>query len=125
LNRVGVTHVTASSLNLHGESEICDLPDAKEFCDQREAPYLLYDPLFASSEVRGSFPVIDLENDVAIRGGHIPIQLIERIIGLELDKTEMKPSKHPHAQYLEALCDQRHLSSGVLREHILNHFYGK
>lgn len=125
LKAVGVRFVAATSLNLKDESEICELSDARDFCDQRDVPYLLHDPLFGSSEVKGSFLVLDLENNVAIRGRHIPIQLIERIVGWEFDKTDMKPSKHPHAQYLEVMCAQDQLSGGMLRAHILNHFYGK
>ncbi len=125
LNIAGIHLIAATSLNMQGESEICDLSEAKRFCQQRSVPYLLHDPLYVRPEVRGSFPVIDLESDTAIRDGHIPIQLVEKIIGTSLDKTDMQPSKHPHAQHFLDLCDQPQLAGIQLRESILNYLYGK
>jgi hypothetical protein len=125
LNIAGVQLIAATSLNLQGESEICDLSEAKRFCRQRSIPYLLHDPLYVRPEVRGSFPVIDLESGKAIRDGHVPIQLVEKIIGTDLDKTDMQPSKHPHAQHFLDLCDQPQLAGIQLRESILNYLYGK
>lgn len=123
LNEAGITFITASSLNRVGEKEICELSLAKRFCEQAGIPYLLYDPLFVTSEVKGSFPIIDLERMIAIRDGHIPVQLIERTIGLEFDKNKMKPAKHSHSPYLLRLLEQD-LYGSALRKRVLDHLYG-
>ncbi len=125
LNVAGIQLIAATSLNLQGESEICDLSEAKRFCQQRSVPYLLHDPLYARPEVRGSFPVIDLESDTAIRDGHVPIQLVEKIIGTSLNKTDMQPSQHSPAQHFLDLCDQPQLAGILMRESVLNYLYGK
>ena len=125
LNIAGIQIIAASSLNLQGESEICDLSEAERFCLERSVPLLLHDPLYARPEAMGSFPVIDLERSVAIRDGHVPIRLVEKVIGITLDKSDMQPCKHPQAQHLLDLYDQPHLVGVQLRESILNYLYGK
>ncbi len=124
VNDMGVHLIAASSLNLQGEEEICDLPEAKRFCEERGVPYLLHDPLYARSEVKGSFPVIDPVDGSALRDGHIPMQLIENLLGVALNKTNLQPAKHPHARQLLEMCDQP-LMGSQLRESILNYLYGR
>lgn len=125
LNDAGVQLLAATSLNMQGEPEICDLADAKQFCQQRGVKTLLYDPLYAYPETHGSFPVIDLGENVAIRDGFIPIRLVEKLIGTSLDQTQMQPSKFPHSQVLDTLCERSWLNGSELRERILNHLYGR
>ncbi len=68
MNAVGIKFITATSLN-QGQSEICDLSEAKAFSEEAKVPYLLHDPLLVGPHVKGSFPVVDLEKGVAIREG--------------------------------------------------------
>ena len=124
LNEAGVTFITGSSLNRAGEDEICELSAAETFCEQTGITYLLRDPLFVAPGVRGSFPTVDLEKMTVVRDGHVPVQLVERIVNLEFDKREMKPAKHPHSPHLLSLLDQRELHGRALRRHLLRHFYG-
>ncbi len=124
VNDMGVHLIAASSLNLQGEDEICDLHEAERFCEERGVPYLLHDPLYARPEVKGSFPVIDLVDRVALRDGHIPMPLVERMLGLELDKSNLGPSKHRQAQGLLEMCDQP-LRGPPLRAQILGYLYGE
>jgi hypothetical protein len=124
VNDLGVHVMSGSSLNLQGGDEICDLSTAKRFCDERGVPYLLHDPLYARSEVKGSFPVVDLVDGSALRDGHIPMQLIENLLGVALNKTNLQSAEHPHARHLIEMCDQP-LMGSRLRESILNYLYGK
>ncbi len=124
LESAGIKSVNATSLNLAGESEITDPSKAEAFCSAADVPFLLHDPLFAAREVTGSFPAVDLERSVAVRGGHIPLELIDRVVGIEFDRTNAIAAKHPHSEYLLALRDQRSLRGTELRERILNYFYG-
>lgn len=125
LNDAGVQLLAATSLNMQGEPEICDLADAKQFCQQRGVKTLLCDPLYAYPETHGSFPVIDLAEYTAIRDGFIPIGLVEKLLGINLDQTQMQPSKFPHSPVLATLCDRSLLNGPELRERILNHLYGR
>jgi hypothetical protein len=124
LNEAGIDFVTASSLNCAGENEICDLSAARSFCEANDVPVVLYDPLFAAPDVQGSFPIVDSETMTAIRDGHIPIQIIERIVGLEFDKSSMKPAKYPHSDHLISLLGQQELKGSALRRSVLDYLYG-
>ena len=122
VNARDVRLIAASSLNLQGEDEICDLSEAVRFCEERGVRQLLHDPLYAQHEVKGSFPVIDPGDGIAIRDGHIPMGLVEKLTGLELDKTNIQPAKHAHERHLLDMCDSP-LRGPQLREHILAYLY--
>ena len=124
LNAVGIPFIAASSLNRSGESEICELSAAKTFCGEAGIPYLLRDPLFVAPDVKGSFPIIDLEKMTAVRDGHIPVQIVERIVGLEFDKNGMSPAQHSHSPHLRSLLERQELQGSALRRSVLNHLYG-
>ncbi len=122
LNTAGIRLIAATSLNLRGEEEICDFVEAKRFCEERDVPLLLYDPLYTRLEVKGSFPVIDPVDGTALREGHIPMLLVERMLGLDLDRTNLQPARHPQAPQLLEMCDQQ-WNGSQLRAHILNYLY--
>lgn len=46
----------------------------------------------------------------AVRDGHIPILLLEKVTGLEFDKSDMAPAKYPHSPYFKDLYNQKQLS---------------
>lgn len=123
LEAAGIKYVSATSLNLAGESEITDPAAAEAFCAEAEVPLLLHDPLFAAKDVIGSFPAVDVERSAAVRGGHVPLELIDRLVGVKFDRTNATPEKHPHSEFLLSLIEQPDLKGEGLRETILCHFY--
>ena len=48
-------------------------------------------PLIDASDVSDSFPVIDLVAGSAVLDGHVPLPLIDAIVGLRFDTTTMRP----------------------------------
>jgi hypothetical protein len=123
LELAGTKFLNATSMNLTGESEITDATAAEAFCAAANTPLLLLDPLFSARDVVGSFPAVDLERLVAVREGHIPLRLIDRIADLEFDRSNANPPRHPHSEYLLGLIDHIELREQELRMQILNYFY--
>ncbi len=123
LELAGTEFLNATSMNLTGKSEITEVAAAEDFCSTANTPLLLLDPLFSARDVVGSFPAVDLERLVAVRGGHIPLSLIDRIAGLEFDRSNASTPRHPHSEYLLGLINHIELREQELREHVLNYFY--
>ena len=123
LEAAGIKYVSATSLNLAGESEITDSAAAEAFCAEAEVPLLLHDPLFMANDVIGSFPAVDVERSAAVRDGHVPLDLIDRLVGVKFDRTNATPERHPHSEFLLSLIEQPGLEGEGLRETILCHFY--
>ncbi len=123
LELVGTEFLNATSMNLRGESEITEVAAAEVFCSAANTPLLLLDPLYLARDVVGSFPAVDLERLVAVREGHIPLSLIDRIAGLEFDRSDASAHRHPHSEYLLGLINHIELREQELREQILNYFY--
>ena len=125
LAAAGVRYLNATSLNIAGESEITDLAEAEAFCAASGVPLLLVDPGFAARDVIGSFPVVDLERMTAVREGHIPWDLIDRIAGVRFDRTAVSAAKHPQSPYLLGLAERHTTVGPKLRERILDYLYGR
>ncbi len=119
----GVPLLAATSLNRHGEEEIVALPAARAFCDDAGIPLLLHDPFFSAPDVKGAFPVIDLVAGAAVRDGHIPIGLVDAMIGFHFDTTAMRPAKHSQARHLQMLSDAPPVSGAALRNMVLDYLY--
>ncbi len=122
LELLGTEFLNATSMNLTGESEITDATTAEVFCSAANTPLLLLDPLFLAQDVVGSFPAVDMERLAAVREGHIPLSLIDRIVGLDFDRSNASAPRHPHSEYLLKLIDHIELRGQELRKQILNYF---
>jgi tRNA A37 threonylcarbamoyladenosine synthetase subunit TsaC/SUA5/YrdC len=101
MNQAGIKYVAVTSLNDHaaGETEIHKLERAIEFCKSKKIPLLLADPIATRKGLRGSFAIIDLSKSSAVRDGHISIDLVEKMLGVDLDRSEMKPANYPPPDY--------------------------
>ena len=107
LNIAGLKFIGVTSLNDHaiGEVEITDYQRAVEFCLEKRISSLLVNRANqADSEVSrprgiGSFAIIDLKDLTAMRDGHIPVQIIERLIGVKLDNSNMQPHRHSQLDF--------------------------
>ena len=125
LNNNYVKLVGVTSLNDHstGEAEITNLERAVEFCQSsNKLSLLLQDPTHKRQDIIGSLAIIDLENGKALRDGHIPVKIVEKIVNVFFDKEEMKDPQHPQADFErifatdERLEVMRYLVLGFLSE---------
>lgn len=46
---------------------------------------------------KGSFAILDVSDGSVKRNGHVPASVIERIVGVPLDTSAMKPAAYPQA----------------------------
>jgi len=116
LKKEGISYIGVTSLNdkTKGEAEITQSKRAIRFCREKGVPLLLKDPQHTRVDVRGSFAIIDLENLTAIRDGHVPIKILEKILKVTLDKTDMKPANYPPPPYFEIDSDPEFKRAAVI-----------
>ena len=94
-----VTQVGVTSLNSDQETEISRSERAIELCREKGLTILLQDPSHVRlDEVQGSFAVWDIQLNRMIRDGHVPVSIIEHIIGLSINTKGMKPAQYPQIE---------------------------
>lgn len=95
----GVKFLGVSSMGISQiQPEIDNLPDAIDFCEgTANIDLLLVDNIGIGVDYRGSFPIVDSRSCEAVREGHIPIEYVERVLGVQIDTSRSKSSYYPQA----------------------------
>lgn len=96
LNRNGVRFNAVMSVNDHsiGEAEIHDRTRAVEYCaSSGRVGLLLEDITYGNAGATGSFGIMDAEHASAVRDGIVPVEVLEKILGKQLNKDGMKSAK--------------------------------
>lgn len=103
LNKSGIRYIGCSSLNTTGDMEIYEERHAKDFIKDKPVEIFLTDPSGVREGVRGSFPIISLVNASVVRAGHIPNNILNVIIGVELNVGGMKKANYEHHKAMNAV----------------------
>jgi hypothetical protein len=113
LDSAGVQNPAVTTLNITKvQPEITGITTAAQFCSlhrQRcDVPLILADPTPIRSGIQGSFPIIDItrrddQKLSAVREGHVPLNVIEKILGIELDTSSVKPAAYPQIDFAPIL----------------------
>jgi hypothetical protein len=105
----GVPYLGVTSLNRTGDAEIYNLHKALTYCqDSPRVKIIITDPAPNHIKALGSFGIISLVEGEkeGTRDGHVPLSLMEKILQVTLDKTDLKPVKYPHAPEIKALLEK-------------------
>lgn len=118
----GVKHIACTTWNDgdpdRKEPEITTFYRAKQFAIERPAVTALFiDP--NPSPAVGSFAILDTARGRMIRDGHIPARVIQQILDVELDYSEMLPAKYHQLHEFDTLLAQN-LSPMVLRQKVID-----
>lgn len=127
LDASGIPFVAVTTLNPHKSQEITHLGQALEFClageHQGKIPLVLTDPTPLREGILGSFPIVDItkrpneESITLLRHGHVPAQIVERIIGIPLSTDQAKPAAFDTIDFSHLLAkDLSHLSLQQIRD---------
>jgi len=127
LNQAGfVTQIGVSTLNRDNEPEIHNLNRALQVSRESGIKMILQDPTHTrKTDLKGSFAIWDASQNKAIRDGHVPIEVVMKILGIKIDTSSMKPPKYPQIKEDFELLLSEGLSEEDLRLSVLEILHRK
>lgn len=120
VKKLGIKYPCVTSMNLSNQPEIVDQKEAQDFCQKRGIQIFLKDPK-AHPEHKGSYTIIAVDkNGISLtRDGNIPGRIIERILGVKLNKEKAKKINHPQIKFPDSLLEG--FSPEEIRQNILQY----
>jgi hypothetical protein len=119
-HRLGLRFLAGTSLNLSGQPEIVEQPEAIDFC-RRAGGISLFLTAATSPEVRarGSLSIISATASglKLVRQGYLPLPVLEKLVGHPLDTTTSRPASYPQLLLEQELTNN--LTPVELRQVIL------
>jgi tRNA A37 threonylcarbamoyladenosine synthetase subunit TsaC/SUA5/YrdC len=118
-HRLGLRFLAGTSLNLSGQPEIVEQPEAIDFCRRAGGISLFLAATASSPKARGSLSIISATASglKLVRQGYLPLPVLEKLVGHPLDTTTTRPASYPQLLLEQELTNN--LTPVELRQVIL------